>query len=116
MFINDVGQDTWEEINDGIAGSNYGWNTSEGPTCESRNFDRRCFAYGHGISATTDARSRAALFTIQPPFSFPQSFFGKYFFADLCSWLDSEFSIRSTGTASDFASSISSPVDLKVSA
>src|SRR6185503_20927644 len=29
MFINDVGQNTWEEINDGIAGSNYGW-----PTCE----------------------------------------------------------------------------------
>ena len=25
MFINDVGQKTWEEINDGIAGSNYGW-------------------------------------------------------------------------------------------
>ena len=25
MFINDVGQNTWEEINDGIAGANYGW-------------------------------------------------------------------------------------------
>jgi glucose/arabinose dehydrogenase len=25
MFINDVGENTWEEINDGIAGSNYGW-------------------------------------------------------------------------------------------
>ncbi len=30
MFINDVGQNTWEEINDGIAGSNYGWPTCEG--------------------------------------------------------------------------------------
>src|SRR5262245_50109108 len=29
VFINDVGQDTWEEINDGIAGSNYGWPTTE---------------------------------------------------------------------------------------
>ena len=27
MFINDVGQNTWEEINDGIAGANYGWPT-----------------------------------------------------------------------------------------
>ena len=25
MFINDVGQNTWEEIDDGIAGANYGW-------------------------------------------------------------------------------------------
>src|SRR5689334_3487711 len=30
MFINDVGQNTWEEINDGMAGSNYGWPTTEG--------------------------------------------------------------------------------------
>ena len=34
MFINDVGQSTWEEIDDGIAGSNYGWPTTEGPTIE----------------------------------------------------------------------------------
>src|SRR5215470_13845841 len=30
MFINDVGENTWEEINDGIAGSNYGWPNCEG--------------------------------------------------------------------------------------
>jgi len=29
MFINDVGQNTWEEIDDGIAGSNYGWSICE---------------------------------------------------------------------------------------
>ena len=28
--INDVGQDTWEEIDDGIAGADYGWNVREG--------------------------------------------------------------------------------------
>ena len=25
LFINDVGESTWEEINDGVAGANYGW-------------------------------------------------------------------------------------------
>src|SRR5207249_8583728 len=30
MFINDVGQDTWEEINEGVAGANYGWPNCEG--------------------------------------------------------------------------------------
>jgi len=30
FFINDVGQSTFEEVNDGIAGANYGWNTREG--------------------------------------------------------------------------------------
>src|SRR5262249_24081641 len=30
MFINDVGQNTWEEIDDGLAGANYGWPATEG--------------------------------------------------------------------------------------
>lgn len=30
FFINDVGQNRWEEINEGLAGADYGWNTREG--------------------------------------------------------------------------------------
>ena len=30
IFINDVGQNTWEEINDGARGANYGWPNCEG--------------------------------------------------------------------------------------
>lgn len=30
FFINDVGQNTWEEINEGRAGADYGWNVREG--------------------------------------------------------------------------------------
>ena len=30
FFINDVGQNTWEEIDDGKAGADYGWNVREG--------------------------------------------------------------------------------------
>jgi glucose/arabinose dehydrogenase len=49
MFINDVGQNAWEEINDGIAGSNYGWPNTEGPTTNP-SFRSPLFAYGHGSS------------------------------------------------------------------
>jgi glucose/arabinose dehydrogenase len=31
IFINDVGQSAWEEIDEGIAGANYGWPLYEGP-------------------------------------------------------------------------------------
>jgi len=51
MFINDVGQSTWEEINDGIAGSNYGWPTTEGPTTNP-SFRAPIFAYGRSPSDT----------------------------------------------------------------
>lgn len=30
FYINDVGQNYWEEINEAVAGSDYGWNTREG--------------------------------------------------------------------------------------
>ncbi len=32
LFINDVGEVSWEEINEGVAGANYGWPTVEGPS------------------------------------------------------------------------------------
>src|SRR6267378_171555 len=50
MFINDVGQSTWEEINNGIAASNYGWPTTEGATSDP-SFRAPLFAYGHGSTS-----------------------------------------------------------------
>src|ERR1044071_274764 len=112
MFINDVGQSTWEEINDGIAGSNYGWNLSEGPTSNPM-FRSPLFFYGHGISATTGCAIAGGAFYNPNSLRFPASFAGKYFFADLCSGWIRVFD-PATGTASPFASGISQPVDLKV--
>ena len=113
MFINDVGQDTWEEINDGIAGSNYGWNLSEGPTSNPA-FRSPLFFYGHGIGPTVGCAIAGGAFYNPNTVRFPQSFVGKYFFADLCSnWI--RVFDPASGTAADFASGVSGPVDLKVS-
>jgi glucose/arabinose dehydrogenase len=40
MNINDVGQYTWEEVNEGIGGSNYGWPTYEGLDGRQRRLPR----------------------------------------------------------------------------
>jgi len=110
MFINDVGQNTWEEINDGIAGSNYGWPESEGPTSNPA-FRAPLFAYTHAFGCAIAGGAFYNPATVQ----FPPSFVGKYFFADLCGgWI--HFFDPATGTVSDFASGISLPVDLKVGA
>ena len=114
MFINDVGEVTWEEINDGIAGSNYGWNISEGPTSNPQ-FRSPLFSYLHGGSATTGCAIAGGAFYNPVTVQFPQSFVGKYFFADLCTGWIRVFD-PSAGTASTFASNISNPVDLKVGA
>jgi uncharacterized protein (TIGR03437 family) len=113
MFINDVGESTWEEINDGIAGSNYGWSITEGPTSDPR-FRTPVFAYGHGSGGTLGCAIAGGAFYNPTTVQFPNSYVGKYFFADLCNgWI--RVLDPSNNTAADFASGISQPVDLKVS-
>jgi glucose/arabinose dehydrogenase len=112
IFINDVGQNTWEEINDGIAGSNYGWPDTEGSTNDPR-FRSPLFSYGHTVSATTGCAIAGGAFYNPLTEQFPSEYVGDYFFADLCSGWIRRFD-PAAGTAVGFASGISSPVDLKV--
>ena len=56
MFINDVGQNTWEEIDDGIAGANYGWPTTEGADDQPRLQDACVFVPAPGAGADSGLR------------------------------------------------------------
>jgi glucose/arabinose dehydrogenase len=113
MFINDVGQSTWEEINDGIGSSNYGWPTTEGPTTDP-NFRAPIYAYGRTPSDTGGCAITGGAFYNPLTTQFPASHVGKYFFADFCSgWIRQLDPATNTSTA--FATGISSPVDLQVS-
>ncbi len=86
-FINDVGAMTWEEIDDGASGANYGWPTTEGPTTDPR-FTSPLFAYNHGSTTTTGCAIAGGTFYNPPVQQFPSSYLGKYFFADACSgWI-----------------------------
>ncbi|NOT56512.1 MAG: hypothetical protein HOP18_18085 [Deltaproteobacteria bacterium] len=110
LFINDVGQVTWEEVNEGIPGANYGWPASEGPTTDAR-FTTPLHAYDHGSGCAIAGGTFYNPRTMQ----FPLNFVGRYFFADLCGgWIRVYDPIADT--VSDFASGISAPVDLKVGA
>ena len=114
MFINDVGQSTWEEINDGIAGSNYGWPETEGPTTDPR-FRSPIFAYGRSPSSTGGCAITGGTFYNPPAAQFPASYVGKYFFADYCSgWI--RVLDPANNTAAGFAEGIDNPVDLQVAA
>ena len=110
LFINDVGQNTWEEINDGIAGANYGWPDTEGATTDPR-FTSPTYSYDHagGPCAITGG----AFYSPLTP-QFPPEYSQDYFFADYCGgwirWLD-----VASGSVGTFATGIPAPVDLKVS-
>jgi glucose/arabinose dehydrogenase len=112
MFINDVGQGTWEEINDGIAGSNYGWPATEGATANP-SFRAPVLAYGHGNGSATGCAITGGAFYNPAINRYPPQYAGRYFYAEYCSGWIRLFSPDS-GQATAFATSISNPVDLTV--
>jgi glucose/arabinose dehydrogenase len=112
MFINDVGLSTWEEINDGIAGSNYGWPVCEG-FCNPPDPSFRDPIFQYENTGQQCAITGGAFYNPEIV-QFPSDFVGKYFFSDFCGGWIRRFDPAS-GIASDFATGISNPVDLKVS-
>jgi glucose/arabinose dehydrogenase len=111
IFINDVGQSAWEEINDGLAGANYGWPDTEGPTTNP-NFESPFYAYDR--RNTDECAIAGGAFYSPLTRQFPDQYAGLYFFADLCKgWIHT---IDPDSMDVDaFATGITMPVDLKVS-
>lgn len=85
VLINDAGESTWEEINEGIAGANYGWPGSEGKTTNASYTSPR-FTYKHTIGADNPSlltgTSIAGGVFYAGASLFPASYAGNYFFLD----------------------------------
>ena len=116
IFINDVGARAWEEIDEGIAGANYGWPDTEGYTSDSR-YTSPVFAYSHGpplISDTTGCAIVGGSFYNPPVSQFPSEYAGDYFFADNCSGWIRKLDPVNGNTVTGFASGIAGPVDIQV--
>ncbi|HEV3118154.1 MAG TPA: PQQ-dependent sugar dehydrogenase [Gemmataceae bacterium] len=116
IFINDVGANSWEEIDDGIGGSNYGWPFSEGfrkPTDTQTTigtYRDPLFAYDH--SNGTKAIVGGSFYNPATT-QFPASYVGDYFFSDFVAGFVKTFN-PANGAVADFATGLASPVDLDV--
>jgi glucose/arabinose dehydrogenase len=109
MFINDVGESTWEEINLGQAGANYGWPATEGPTTNPL-YKSPVYWYGRsdGCAITGGA------FYLPSTNQFPSAYIGKYFFGDYCSGFIRRLD-PTTYQKSEFITGARAPVDIQVS-
>lgn len=108
MFINDVGEASWEEIDDGVAGGNYGWPGTEGKTT---NTSYKSPVYAYSRTSPNCAIIGGAFYNPSTA-AFPSDYVGDYFFGDYCGG-----TIRrrdSGGSVSGFAAGISSLVDIQV--
>ena len=96
LYIADVGQGTWEEINIGINGANYGWNAFEGPAA---------FPGGDPVSGGTltfpiHSYGRTVGQSITGGYVYrgvSEGLQGQYFFADFSS--NKVFTLRFDGTS-----------------
>jgi glucose/arabinose dehydrogenase len=114
IFINDVGEKAWEEINQLKKEANYGWPVHEG-VANDPPYVNPIFAYGHGGDpATTGCSITGGAFYNPTTTLFPPEYEGGHFFAEFCGgWIRSLD--PATGKASGFASGLERPVDLEVS-
>jgi glucose/arabinose dehydrogenase len=89
MFVNDVGQSTWEEIDDASTGGlNFGWPTAEGNSTNSA-FTNPVYAYPHGSGDGKGCAITGGVFFNPSTSNYPTQYTGRYFFQDLCNqWIN----------------------------
>ncbi len=107
IFVNDVGQDRFEEINQLIPGNNYGWPQTEGDFNPAAfpGFTRPLFAYGHGPGIESGRAVTGGAFFRSDVAQFPVEYQGDYFFADFVNdWIKTYD--PATGAVSLFASEL----------
>jgi glucose/arabinose dehydrogenase len=114
LYINDVGQNTWEEINEGTTGgNNYGWPAAEGISSNPA-FTNPIHSYIHTGSGETGCAITGGTFFNPAGTNYPASYTGNYFFIDLCSnWIYRLSFAGNAVTSINFATGIAgSPVSL----
>ena len=124
IHINDVGQNTWEEVNLGVAGADYGWPASEGPDNIITGRTAPLFAYKHS-SATPAGSGPGGFFVgfaIAGGTFYPSNgalgapWRGNYFFADYVSQFIGVVDLSNANAAYAFGRVTGSPVDVLAAA
>jgi len=107
IFVNDVGENTWEEVNEcTTGGGNYGWPTAEGIS-NNPAFVNPIYTYQHGSGVGFGCAITGGTFFNPSSTNYPSQYVGRYFFLDYCNnWIDMLTLSGGTPTRSNFASSI----------
>ncbi|MEO8150682.1 MAG: PQQ-dependent sugar dehydrogenase [Bacteroidia bacterium] len=105
IFVNDVGQATYEEIDNAtLPGRNFGWPAEEG---QGTNFVSPVYSYMHGSSNTEGCAITGGTFLNPPSTNYPSQYIGCYFFLEHCNnWIGMLTPNGSAWTESGFATGI----------
>mgnify|MGYP003579681756 CR=1 FL=1 len=110
ILVNDVGQVTWEEINDATTGGkNFGWPTTEGTFNPATypTFTNPIYAYQHGAGDGRGCAITGGTFFFPAATNYPSTYWGKYFFQDLCNqWINTLDLSGSAAVRSPFGTAV----------
>jgi glucose/arabinose dehydrogenase len=113
FFVNDVGGEGAEEINELEKGANYGWPLREGfshRANQPENYKNPLYTYGRESGC---AIIGAAFYNPLFP-TFPERYHGKYFFADFCDGYIKVLDPETGEEMETFATNIKRPLGFKV--
>ncbi len=108
-YIGDVGQGSWEEVNRGLAGGNYGWPAVEGSGTNA-SYINPVYAYPHSVGCSITG---TAFYNPTTP-QFGTSYVGQFFFADFCNGSIRYFNPTTPNTVTVFASGIGNPTNIGI--
>jgi glucose/arabinose dehydrogenase len=115
LYINDVGEDAWEEINEGVAGLNYGWaGYSTDGVRNLPNMTDPVYVYSHTSGSPQGTCITGGAFYNPSTVLYPASYLGKYFFADFGAGFIRYTDSAVPGVSTPFLEGASGPVDLAV--
>lgn len=110
LYINDVGEDSWEEVNVGAPGDNFGWPQVEGPETLAP-YRPPLYAFSH-----QDGRCAATGALFYTGSRFPAEVLGDYLFAELCTSTIYALDPRTSLVAPLFVTAALNPIDLDLGA
>jgi len=109
MFFTDVGASAWEEVNEAVAGANYGWPLAEGYSTNAE-FKSPLYAYPPVVGRSICG----AAFYNPPKPQFPTRFVGKFFFLDYMAHWMKAMDPDNPKSMSTFAKGFNGPVAVEV--
>lgn len=105
-FVDDVGDTTWEEINDmTLGGGNYGWPHAEGFSSDT-SYDNPFFAYHHGPAIDQGCAITGGTFFNPDTTNYPAIYRDHYFYIDYCGNYINMISLTTPPVWSNFGTNI----------
>ncbi|MDQ3007982.1 MAG: PQQ-dependent sugar dehydrogenase [bacterium] len=106
IVMNEVGYNNVEEINVLQKGANYGWPSCEG-RCDNPAYTNPIYQYDHSFGRSITAG------TFYYGTTYPEQYYGTYFFGDYSTGFIKNLDINRTGSVSEFGNQVNFAVNLK---